>query len=233
MKQVHEGHRQRLRERFLKEGLDGFQEHEVLELLLFYALPRKDTNELAHKLMERFGNLPQVLEADPKDLKSVEGMGDVAAAFLHMIPAVMRYYGISKAKRDTCLRSIDACGEYVMDFYKGLTKENVYLLCMDAKCKVLGCLWVGEGNVNSATIPIRRVVELALGVNATAVVLTHNHPSGFATPSKEDVATTKRLAVALSSVDVVLADHIVVADDDFTSMVLSGLYRPAECTWQG
>lgn len=233
MASIHEGHRQRLRERFLEEGLDAFQEHEVLELLLFYALPRKNTNEVAHALLRRFGNLPQVLEAGPEELSTVEGMGDVSAAFLNMIPAVMRYYGIAKAKQERCLRSIDACGEYLLDFYKGLTKENVYLLCLDAKCKVLGCLWVGEGNVNSASIPIRRVVELALGVNATSVVLSHNHPSGYATPSMEDVATTKRLSSALSGVDIILTDHIVVADDDFTSMVLSGMYRPVECVLQG
>lgn len=232
MKQVHEGHRQRLRERFLNEGLDSFHEHEVLELMLFYCIQRKDTNELAHRLLDRFGNLQHVLEASPDDLRKVEGMGEISASFLSMFLPIFRYYEIKKLQTEKILGSLDACGEYLKDRFKGKTKENVYLLCLDAKCKVLGCLWVGEGNVNSASIPIRRIVEMALSVNASTVVLAHNHPSGIAIPSNEDVATTKRLAVVLDSVEIVLADHIVVADNDFTSMALSGLYRPVECTLQ-
>lgn len=230
MDSIHEGHRHRLRERFLAEGLDGFQEHEVLELLLYYALPRKNTNDVAHLLLNRFGNLPQVLEANPADMQKVKGMGEVAASFLSMIPAVTRYYSVARAKQETALKTVEECGKYLLNFFRGHSKENVYLLCLDAKCKVLGCPWIGEGNVNSASIPIRRVVELALSLNATTVILAHNHPSGLAIPSTEDVFTTKRLAAALDGVDIILADHIVVADDDFTSMVQSGLYRPAECT---
>ena len=233
MEQLHEGHRQRLRKRFLEEGLDAFQEHEVLELLLFYAIPRRDTNEIAHRLLKRFGSLPQVLEANPADLRQVEGMGDLSASFLSLIMAASRYYGVAKAKQSSVLRTIDACGAYLLNYFEGVAKETVYLLCLDAKCKVLGCPWIGEGNVNSASIPIRRVVEMALALNATTVVLAHNHPSGIALPSAEDVATTKRLAVALDAVDIVLADHIVVADDDFISMALSGYYRAVENTLQG
>ena len=106
----------------------------------------------------------------------------------------------------------------------------MYLLCLDAKGKVLCCQMVGEGSVNSAGVPIRRVVEIALAANATTVVLAHNHPSGLALPSYEDIATTKRLAVALNAVDITLADHIVVADGDHVSLVQSGYYSSSECT---
>ena len=108
----------------------------------------------------------------------------------------------------------------------------VFLLCLDAKCKVLCCQQVGEGGVNSAGVPIRRVVETALAANATTVVLAHNHPSGLALPSHEDIETTRRVALALDAVEIALADHIIVADGDFTSMVHSGYYRPGKCTLQ-
>ena len=230
MSQIHEGHRQRLRDRFLEEGLDSFTEIEVLELLLFYCIPRKNTNEIAHKLLSRFGSLPQVLEASPADLSQVEGMGEISAAFLSLIPAAGRYYGIARAKQIQVLKTMDECGQYLLRFFEGLAKENVYLLCLDAKCKVLGCPWIGEGSVNSAGIPVRRIVETALALNATTVVLAHNHPSGIAVPSREDVETTRRLAAALDGVDIALADHIVVSDGDFTSMVQSGYYRCGECS---
>jgi DNA repair protein RadC len=232
MKQAQEGHRQRLRERFLNEGLESFQEHEVLELMLFYCIQRKDTKEIARRLLNRFGSLPRVLEANPEDLRKVEGMGEVSATFLSMLLSVWRYYDVARTKNEKILKTLDACGDYLKERFKGMTKENVYLLCMDAKCKVLGCVWIGEGNVNSASIPVRRIVEIALSMNTSVAVLAHNHPSGVAIPSHEDVATTKRLAVALDSVDIVLADHVVVADNDFISMALSGLYRSAECTLQ-
>lgn len=228
MAQVHDGHRDRLRKRFTEEGAETFQEHEILELLLFYAIPRKNTNEIAHRLLERFGNLPQVLEATPADLQSVEGMGEHAAFFLSMFPAISRYYGLAKKKEKAIMKDPTDCALYLLDFFVGHAKENVYLLCLDATRNVLACPWVGEGNVNSASVPIRRVVEMALSVNATAVVLAHNHPSGISTPSIEDVATTKRLAIALEAVDVILADHVVVANGQYTSMVKAGRYRPVE-----
>ena len=227
---VHEGHRQRLRERFLKEGLDNFTEIQVLELMLFYCIPRQDTNELAHALLKQFGSLSQVLETSPEELKTVKGIGDNTAFFLSLVPAVGRYYDVNRSMRcDEPLRTTDACGYYLLSQFKGRSKETVFLLCLDAKCKVLCCPMIGEGGVNSAGVPVRRVVEVALGANATTVVLAHNHPSGIALPSHEDIATTRRIAAALSAVDVTLADHVVVADGDFTSMFQSGLYRPEEC----
>lgn len=222
---IHEGHRQRLKNRFLNEGLDHFQEHEVLELLLFYCIPRKDTNEIAHALLERFGSLAQTVEAPVEELKKVPGMGDNAAAFLAMLGAFDRYYQVNKNAHVKILQTIEQCGAYLVPKFVGRRNETVLLLCLDAKCKVLCCKEVGEGSVNSAAVPIRRIVEMALGANATSVVLAHNHPSGVAIPSGEDVQTTKRLAAALASVDIELADHIVVADEDYVSMTHSGLYN--------
>jgi len=219
---IHKGHRERLKKRFLEEGLDGFTDIQVLELLLFYVIPRRDTNPVAHNLLNRFGSLTQVLEAPVEELKKVEGIGQEAAAFLNLIPAVGRYYLVDKTMQSKVLKTIDQCGDYLLPFFFGRKVETVFLLCLDAKCKVLCCKEVGEGSVNSAGISVRKIVETALSANATTVVLAHNHPSGVAVPSMEDVQTTARIAAALRAVEVQLVDHIVVADDDYVSMIYSG-----------
>lgn len=219
---LHKGHRERLKNRFLENGLDDFTDIQVLELLLFYVIPRRDTNPIAHRLLNRFGSLAQVLEAPVEELKKVDGVGQEAALFLNMIPAAGRYYMVDKTMHCRVLRTIDQCGEYLMPFFFGKKVETVFLLCLDAKCKVLCCKEVGEGSVNSAGISIRKIVETALSANATSVVLAHNHPSGIAIPSPDDIQTTEQLAIALQAVDVHLVDHIVVADDDYVSMTLSG-----------
>jgi len=226
---LHEGHRERLKARFRQQGLEGFTDIQVLELLLFYVIPRRDTNPIAHGLLERFGTLHQVLEAPLQELQSVEGIGENAATLLHLARAVADRYAVSQAKIEAILNSTHKCGEYLKRFYVGKRDEVVYLLCLDAKCKVLSCTEVGRGSVNSAGISIRKIVETALSFNAVSVVLSHNHPSGFAYPSPEDVATTRRVALAMDAVGIVLADHIIVAEDDFVSLTESNLYRPEEC----
>lgn len=229
---VHDGHRDRLRQRFQDEGIDNFTDVQALELLLFYCIPRRDTNELAHDLLNHFGSFAQVLDAKPEDLMRVGGIGANAALFLNLIPAAGRFYDVDRVKNSKILRTTDDCGSFLLPFFKGRNQEMVFLLCLDAKCKVLCCQQVGEGSVNSAGVPVRRVVETALAANATTVVLAHNHPSGLALPSHEDIATTRRIAVALEAVEINLADHIIVADDDFVSLAQSNYYRPGEYTVQ-
>ena len=225
---IHEGHRQRMKERFRQEGLDHFSEIQVLEFLLFYCIPPGDTNLLAHRLLEHFGSLPQVLEAPAAELQKVSGVGPHTAVFLNLITEVGRYYLVNRAGPNVILHTTEKCGQYLVPRFYGRRNETVFLLCLDAKCKMLCCKEVGEGSVNSASISVRRIVEIALAANATTVVLAHNHPSGLAIPSAEDVHTTERIAAALNAVEITLADHIVVADDDFVSMVQSGYYRPMD-----
>ena len=226
---IHDGHRQRLKNRFLKEGLEHFDEHQVLELLLFYCIPRQDTNPIAHALLEHFGSLTQVMEASPSELQKVKGMGESSAAFLSLLNSFCRYYQINRASSAVILNTLEECGRYLMPFFYGRRNETVYLLCLDAKCKVLSCKEVGEGSVNSAAVPIRRIVEMALGANATSAILAHNHPSGIAVPSGEDVLTTRQLAIALAAVDITLVDHMIMADDEFVSLRQSGRYNPNDC----
>lgn len=223
---IHDGHRQRLKDRFLREGLDHFDELYVVELLLYYCIPRRDTNPIAHELLKRFGSLTGILEATAEELEQVPGITANAATFLTLIPQVSRYYQVKRAQTGQILRTIDQCGQYLLPHFCGRENETVFLLCLDAKCKVLACKLVGEGSVNSANIPVRRVVEMALNANATTVILAHNHPSGLALPSAEDVQTTIRVGNAMEAVEITLADHVVVADNDFVSMVQSGFYQP-------
>ena len=219
---IHDGHRQRMKKRFREEGLDSFTDIQVLELLLFYCIPRIDTNPIAHRLLAHFGSLSQVLEAPVEELQKVEGVGEQAAVFLHLTTAVSRAYLIDRSTRVSILPTLDDCARYLVPFFYGRRNETVFLLCLDAKCKVLCCREVGEGSINSAGISVRKIVETALGVGATAVVLAHNHPSGVAVPSGDDIQTTRRVAAALSAVEVTLADHIIVADEDWVSLIQSG-----------
>lgn len=221
---VHKGHRERLKSRFLETGLDSFTDVQALELLLFYAIPQKDTNPIAHALLDHFGSLSQVLDAEIEELKKVPGISDHSATLLHLVTELARFYQVDCAQRTEVLTSLDACGAYLVPRFFGRKLETVFLLCLDAKCKVLCCREIGEGSVNAASISVRKVVETALSANATTVVLAHNHPSGVALPSADDVQTTRRVAAALSAVGVQLIDHIVVAEGDFISMTQSG-YR--------
>ena len=219
---IHDGHRQRLKQRFLEEGLDSFTEIQALELLLFYCIPRKDTNPIAHALINRFGSLSQVLEAPVEELTKIPGISLNAATLLHLHRQMARYYLVNRITKNTILSTIEDCAAYLMPHFYGRKMETVFLLCLDAKCKVLCCKEVGEGSVNSAGISVRKIVETALNANATTVVLAHNHPSGVALPSDEDIQTTRRIAGALNAVEIHLADHIIVADDDYVSMAQSG-----------
>ena len=230
-KNIHSGHRQRLKERFLKEGLAGFNEINALELLLFYCVPRKDTNDLAHRLLNHFGSFDKVIDATQEQLEQVDGVGPQVSAFLSMLPQLSRYYhNIKKNRKDAIMSNINDCGDFMLPKFMNQRNEMVYLLCMDAKRKVLSCDFIGEGSVNSANVPVRRIVETALNAGASVAVIAHNHPSGLALPSGEDVQTTKLLARALRTVDVILSDHLVFADNEFVSLAQSGYYDPERDT---
>lgn len=218
---MHEGHRQRLKKRFLEEGLDGFTDVQALELLLFYAVPRVDTNPIAHALLDHFGSLSQVLEAEPAELTKIAGIGENAALLLHLVPQLGRKYMVDRTAESKVLPTLESCAQYLVPRFFGRKTETVFLLCLDAKCKVLGCKEVGQGGTNSTAVSVRRIVETAIGVNASAVVLAHNHPSGLAVPSPEDIQVTRQIAQALKAVEIVLADHIIVADDDYVSIAAS------------
>ena len=219
----HGGHRQRLKDSFLEHGLDVLNDIQVLEMVLFYAVPRQDTNPMAHRLLDEFGSLAAVFDASHEELVKRGKLTSNAATLLKLVPAAARRQQISRAGDDCILDSTRRCGDYLVPYFMGETDEVVYLLGLDAKCKALGCVKLFNGTVNYANLSIRRVVEAALGMKAVSVVLAHNHTSGIAVPSHEDIRTTKAVAHALDLVGVLLSDHIVVADSDYVSMAESGL----------
>jgi DNA repair protein RadC len=217
-----DGHRERLRQKFLTHGMDVLQDHEVLELLLFYAVPRRDTNALARSLLKQFGSLSAVLEASAADLCTVAGIGEHAATLLQMVRPLARRYQVSRADKGICLTTTRACGEFLLPYFFGATEEQIYLLCLDAKCKVLACRLLHSGSVNSASVPLRKAAEIALGCGAASVVMAHNHTCDVAVPSKSDIETTEAVKATLAALDVFLADHIIVGSSDFLSMAESG-----------
>lgn len=218
---IHDGHRQRFKEEFLARP-DSFPDHKVLELLLFYANPRGDTNPLAHALMERFGSISGVLDALPEELRKVPGVGDHTVALLKVSKALAGRYFSSRASIGEIVAGTEDAGALLRDYFIGARTERVCLLCMDGKRKSLGVRVVGEGSVNSAQFTSRAVVEAALSLNASRVILAHNHVSGLALPSVEDRATTERMKEVLWSVDVKLEDHLIFADDEMVSLRDSG-----------
>ena len=221
----HDGHRERLRQRFLTHGLEPLQDHEVLELLLFYAIPRRDTNAIARKLLSHFGSISAVLDAPMQELQAVAGIGENAATLLELIAPLSRRYMLSRTECGTPLNSIKAWGEYLIPYFFGVTQEQIYLLCLDAKWKVLACRMLQEGSGNSVYLPIRKAAEIAMNCNANSVVLAHNHPCGLATPSGPDYATTDTLVQAFEPLGIRVADHIIVANNQFVSLRASGYLR--------
>lgn len=223
---MHEGHRKRLRENFLKNGLDNFQSHNVLEMLLFYTIPRSDTNETAHRLIDRFGSLSAVLEAPVEELMKVKGVGERTATFLHLIPEITRVYLKDKQENVKILDTPEKVAAYLLPYFVGKTKENVVVLCLDNKCAVKNCSVMAEGSVSMGDINNRNLIELVIRSNATSVVIAHNHPNGVPAPSKEDVETTYMLTSLFKSIDVVLSDHIIVAGGEWCSMASSAKFAP-------
>ena len=223
---VHDGHRARKREQFRAHGLDAFSDHEALELLLYFAVPRADTNLLAHRLIARFGSLDGVLSATARELEAVEGVGECASTLLTLILPLSRRAYITAVRKPVILADTEAMGSYFLSLFLGMREERVYMACLDAKGKLLRCAAVADGRADTATLNLRRIVELAFQSNASAVVLAHNHPSGVALPSPDDNQTTLMAWDALRKVGVALLDHIIVADDDFVSLKDNGLIPP-------
>ena len=219
---LHDGHRQRKKTQFLQQGLESFADHEVLELLLYYAIPRRDTNELAHRLLQKFGTLRGVLQASTEELQQVEGVGENAAVFLTLLPAVASRLQ-QETFRDRVLNSVESAGAFFLYLLASERREVLYQVNLDVKGKLLNYRRLSSGTAAMTPVSVREVVENALHADASRVLLGHNHPSGVALPSEEDRQVTLQIQQALSTMDIILSDHIVVADGDFVSMAASGM----------
>lgn len=217
---IHEGHRARMKKKLLENGERSLADHELLEVLLYYAIPRRDTNELAHRLLKQFGSLRGVLSAPVQELACVSGVGQQAALLLGMVPMLCRR--AAQREKEQILNSVDACGAYFTELLGSSRREMLWQVCLDGKGKVLSSRCLAEGDVSMAAVSVRQVVEYALRAGAVGVVLAHNHPSGVALPSESDRTVTLWVRDALKTLDIRLLDHIIVADNDFVSMNQSG-----------
>ena len=219
---VHDGHRQRMKGRFREAGAAAFDDHNLLEMLLFYAVPRRDTNELAHKLINRFGTYSGVLEASIDELMSVDGIGESAAVLIKLVPEMNKRYMQRSNDSDT-ISSASAAGKYFVSKFAYETVEVAYAMFLDSKNRIIACREISRGVVNATEICIRAIAEQALACKATSVIIAHNHPDGIPVPSAEDELTTQKIKLALSTVGIKLADHIIVGGDQYVSFVSYGL----------
>lgn len=222
-KKLHEGHRQRVKGRYLVEGLDSFADHQVLELLLFYCIPMKDTNELAHKMLGEFGSLAGIFEADPKDICKRCGVSENTAILISLIPSLSRRYFKGKWGEKPVLSSSTKAGEYAVSLFVGRTYEVFYVICLDSQNRVNYAVLVHEGTINETPVYPRLIVEAVLRHQANSVILAHNHPGGSMRPSDADLQITKRIIAALEAISVHVVDHIIVAGEKYFSFAEKGL----------
>lgn len=215
---IHNGHRERLKDRFMQQGLNGFNDHNALELLLFYAIPRKDTNPIAHALLDRFGSLAAVLEARPQELMQVPGVGACAACLISLVPQLMRKAMVSKTRDMYILSDVAAAGEYLQPRFLYERDEIVIVLCLDSRKRIICCSELSRGGVNSVTINPRKVVECAVLNRADSLIIAHNHPNGRAMPSVEDRRMTSQIKESLAAVEIRLEDHFIFSDGEYVSM---------------
>lgn len=217
-KHRHTGHRERMKAEFLARGLEGWPDHRVLELLLFYTIPQGDVNDLAHELVERFGSLAGVLDASVEELKKVKGVGDHTAVFLRMLPAVLGRYQGARTRLSAIINSPEEAYAWLEPYFFGARNEMVYVLCMDGKRQVLGVRKVAEGSIELAEVNTRRIAEEAIGLRAVQIYVAHNHVSNLAIPSQADWLTTDTLRGALRPIGIELIDHLVFVDGDMVSL---------------
>lgn len=228
---MHEGHRERLRERYICSGIDGFADHEVLELLLTYAIPRRNTNDIAHDLLACFGSLNAVFSAEVAELTTVRGVGESTAVFLHLLSDCARLHA-RQAKKDnerSRLASPVIAAAFALDLLGGERYESVYVVSLDKNMRLLHAERVLSGTLTEAPLYPRRIVESALMHRAHAVLLLHNHPSGDPSPSESDARATEAVKVALNSIDIRLFDHIIVGHGVVYSFSRGILIKPGHC----
>ncbi len=213
-KELHEKHRQRMKQSFRDAGLQGFQPHNIIEMMLFYSLPRCNTNETAHRLLNEFGSISGVLDASFDALTNVYGVGAESATFIKFLPELFRAYEESKFAEKPILETSDAAKKFLSSYFKTATSEKLVILYLDARCRLIKDAEISQGNENMVYTDLSSIVKSAIILNAKGVIIAHNHISGFATPSAEDKELTEKLAKMLMPLGIYLCDHILFAGKD-------------------
>lgn len=227
-KNPHEGHRLKLKNRFLKQGLDGFEDHNILELVLFFAIPRRDTNVIAHNLLNKFGSFSRVFEASVADLCSIEGIGEHAAHLIKTYPAVAKRYYQDRFKEEKRLPMYHQMGQDLVLQFAGVNHEQLLVLFYDNSLGFRGQVVLHEGDINSVGFSMRKVCDAALQHNASYMIMAHNHPHGLPIASSDDLNTTSRVNDFMSQMSVILIDHFIIGEGRFSSVQKEVYYSVAE-----
>ena len=216
---IHAGHRQRVKNRFIENGLVSFEDHQALELLLFYALPQKDTNALAHALIDEFGSLSAVFDAPVEALKKIKGIGENTAVLIKLIPEMYEKYIFNKLTAE--IHELKSSKEALNYFYPMLRNKQVEVLVasfLDSKLRIKKTVIIKEGGFSDVDISLRNIVNKALDLKTPNIMLAHNHPSGFAAPSANDVEAVRIISKTLESMELHLCDSLIIAADECFSM---------------
>lgn len=223
----HEGHRKRVRNRFKKESIDNFDDHQILEMLLFYAIPRGDTNETAHQLIDEFGSISNVFDASLEDLCKVKGVGENSAMLIKLMPQLYKKYEIDKLKdKDVPLNSAALVAKYAAKHFVGVTEERLYLMCLDSTSNLLKFTEISKGDKSHTKINLGTIARIAFEAKAVSLILIHNHPSGIMAPSKADVDITIKVESIIHDLGMRLSDHIIIGNgDDYFSFRNSEKWR--------
>lgn len=227
-KSPHAGHRQRVISKYLKHGLSSFKEHEVLEMILFFSIPRADTNVLAHRLLEEFGNLENVMEASPEDLLSVEGVGNNTATLIALLRDVWEYKNTHLYKKRIYLHNLEDVGRFCQKYFYDHVEEEAIMLALDSNNRLKCVESLSKGTVNETSFQPGRIMKKALLLKCPKIVIAHNHPGGSPAPSTSDKKLTKTLYALLKSANIYLLDHIVCSGNFFTSFRERGFFDEFE-----
>jgi len=223
IKSIHKGHRERVRQRYLEEGLDGFKDHEIIELLLFYCIPMKDTNDLAHRILKEFGTLHDLFEAHPRDIQNRCGVSLNTAVLLSLIAPLSRRYMKVRWGNRPKLDTTSKAGSFAVSLFSGRVYECFYVISLDSHKNVNHATLVHEGTLNEAPVYPRIIVETALRHKADSIILAHNHPGGSLTASMADIEVTRKILNAMKAIGIDVVDHIIVAGTRYMSFAEQGI----------
>ena len=225
-KSHHAGHRQRVIQKYVNHGLDTFSEHEVLEMILYFSIPRRDTNELAHIILNEFGSLENVFNASPEELEKIDGVGKHSAVLLTMFRTVHEYKNTQLYDKRIYFKNIGDIGLFCVKYFSEHVNESSVLLSLDAKCQLKKVTVISKGTVNETAFYPSKIIKSAINTDAAAIVIAHNHPGGTLQPSSADITLTRKLVELCSAVNIELMDHIICNEIFFTSLRERGLLEP-------
>lgn len=224
-KNLHAGHRSRLRINLIDNKWEDFNEHQLLEYILSICIPRKDTNPIAHRLIDEFGSLANVMDASPVDLEKINGVGNVTATFLHSIPNIFKAYKKSKMKENPSITCPSDAIKYFASAFNHMPNEEFYVVCVDATGKLINKKLIAKGDCGEVAFTTKSVMEFAVRTKAQGILFFHNHPNGECSPSPEDIQRTKQLYYNFTLSNIAVLDHIIVGkfDNSYFSFKESGL----------